>query len=63
MERKSQGKKKKGVMIPVAELKSEMPEDYNAFFDRLKNRIKQERVKAVLNANSALVLMYWDIGG
>ncbi|MDD2479339.1 MAG: DUF1016 N-terminal domain-containing protein, partial [Victivallaceae bacterium] len=39
-----------------------MPADYPGFMKELKTRIRQERTKAVLAANSALVLMYWDIG-
>ncbi|MEA3351570.1 MAG: PDDEXK nuclease domain-containing protein [Chloroflexota bacterium] len=40
----------------------EMPEKYGEFLTKLKERISRERVKAILSANSALVLMYWDIG-
>ena len=62
MDRKSRGKKKEDVTIPVADLRHKMPEDYDKFFVSLKERIQRERVKTILNANSALVLMYWDIG-
>lgn len=40
----------------------EMPKKYGEFLTKLKERISRERFKAILSANSALVLMYWDIG-
>lgn len=39
-----------------------MDADYIDFINALKNRIKQERIQAVLSANSALVMMYHHIG-
>lgn len=39
-----------------------MPESYTSFFEAIKGRIARERIKAVLSANAAMVLMYWDIG-
>ncbi|MBW2595051.1 MAG: DUF1016 family protein [Deltaproteobacteria bacterium] len=39
-----------------------MPKKYGEFLAKLKERISRERFKAILSANSALVLMYWDIG-
>lgn len=39
-----------------------MPSSYSKFFAAIKERINRERIKAVLSANSAMVLMYWDIG-
>lgn len=48
--------------MPVPASLLEMPEGYATFFAGLKERIARERIKAVLSANSAMVLMYWDIG-
>lgn len=62
MKRKYQGREKKGVIIPAAELKHKMPEEYPALLKEIKERVQTERLKAVLAANSALVLLYWDIG-
>jgi predicted nuclease of restriction endonuclease-like (RecB) superfamily len=39
-----------------------LPRDYPALLDTIKARIRQERLRAVLTANSAMVLLYWDIG-
>jgi len=55
-------KKKEGIAVPVADTTQVMPDDYALFLQDLKIRIRQERIKTVISANSALVLMYWDIG-
>ncbi len=46
--------------VPVSE--NQMPDNYFVFLGNIKKRIQQERLKAVLSANAALVMMYWDIG-
>jgi predicted nuclease of restriction endonuclease-like (RecB) superfamily len=61
-ERKIMGRSIEGVAIPVAGSLAAMPESYASFFAAIKERIAQERTKAVLAANAAMVLMYWDIG-
>lgn len=60
--RKSLGKAKPDVMMPVPDTLTGMPEGYAAFLAGIKERITHERIKAVLSANAAMVLMYWDIG-
>ena len=55
-------RKKAGVSIPVASPLAEMDAGYIDFINDLKSRIKQERIQAVLSANSALVMMYHHIG-
>ncbi len=60
--RKTRGSSKPEVMMPVPASLLEMPAGYAAFFAGLKERIARERIRAVLSANSAMVLMYWDIG-
>ena len=62
-ERKVMGRPREGAAIPVAESLAAMLESYASFFEAIKERIARERVKAVLAANAAMVLMYWDIGG
>ena len=39
-----------------------LPPDYAALLADLRVRIAQERVRIVVAANSAMVLLYWDIG-
>ena len=39
-----------------------MPPDYGMLLADLRGRIAQERVRIVVAANTAMVLLYWDIG-
>ncbi|MFA6091660.1 MAG: PDDEXK nuclease domain-containing protein [Elusimicrobiota bacterium] len=39
-----------------------LPGDYSQVLCEIKRRIQQERVRVVLAANSAMILLYWDIG-
>ena len=55
-------KSRKDVILPVPAPGNQMPESYSAFLGSLKKRIQQERLKVVLSASAALVMMYWDIG-
>jgi len=48
--------------MPVSASENQMPDNYSVFLGNLKERIQQERLKVVLSANAALVMMYWDIG-
>ncbi len=48
--------------MPVPATAVELPESYGGFLVEIKEQIKKERLKAVIAANSALVLMYWNIG-
>ena len=61
-QRRVMGRSLEGVAIPVTESLATMPEGYTSFFAAIKERIARERTKAVLAANAAMVLMYWDIG-
>ncbi|MDK9716553.1 MAG: PDDEXK nuclease domain-containing protein [Trichlorobacter sp.] len=60
--RKSMGIVKPEVIIPMPASISEMPEGYELFLHNLKERIVRERVKAVLSANAAMIMLYWEIG-
>jgi predicted nuclease of restriction endonuclease-like (RecB) superfamily len=48
--------------FPVPPALREMPHDYALTLEELKARIQEERLRAVLSANAAMVLLYWDIG-
>jgi predicted nuclease of restriction endonuclease-like (RecB) superfamily len=61
-DRKSRGRNKPDVIMPTPAPLREMPKKYGEFLAKLKERISRERFKAILSANFALVLMYWDIG-
>ena len=48
--------------FPVPPSAREMPHDYALILEELKSRIQEERLRVVLSANAAMVLLYWDIG-
>jgi predicted nuclease of restriction endonuclease-like (RecB) superfamily len=48
--------------FPVGSPRSGLPSDYSEVLGTIKARIQQERLRAVTTANSAMVLLYWDIG-
>jgi predicted nuclease of restriction endonuclease-like (RecB) superfamily len=60
--RKQRGLEKNQVVFPIAENLSEMPINYQPFLLDLKDYIKREKLKAILNANQRMILMYWHIG-
>lgn len=55
-------KKKDGIALPIADVSQSLPDDYSLFLTELKTCIRNERIKSVLSANAALVMLYWDIG-
>ncbi|GEM_PF-1989886 len=60
--RRSLGRRRDDAVFPVAPPRTEAPRDYAGTLREIKRRIQQERLKVVLAANSAMVLLYWDIG-
>ena len=60
--RKQRGKAKDGVTFPLAETVINMPDSYIKFIRDIKYRIAQSRLQAVMSANSAMILLYWEIG-
>ena len=60
--RGAMGKIKDGVLFPVASPIEPVPDNYTAFLAVLKQKIEHERRKAIMAGNTALVLLYWDIG-
>lgn len=61
-DRKHIGKAKEDVLFPLAPDLSDMSESYFSFIDDIKNEIRNQRIKIVLNANSSLICLYWKIG-
>lgn len=39
-----------------------MPKGYESFLKNLKERIISERLKTLLSANAAMIMLYWEIG-
>src|SRR3972149_7681145 len=60
--RGSRGKTREGAFFPVSPPRAGLPRDYAETLSAIKRRIQQERLRVVLAANSAMVLLYWDIG-
>ena len=61
-ERKSQGRSRKGVLIPVPPLKSEMDTANFELRDVIVTRIKETRLRFVIQANTGMITLYWNIG-
>lgn len=60
--RKQRGVEKDEVVFPLAETMQQMPENYLGFIKEIKERILKTRLETVVAANSAMILMYWEIG-
>jgi len=51
-----------GAIFPVAPPRSVLPRGYAKTLVEIKQRIQHARLRVVLAANSAMILLYWDIG-
>jgi len=60
--RRSIGRSRPEAMVPTTPPLAELPADYSALLQDLKQRIRTERLRVTLAANAAMVLLYWDIG-
>jgi predicted nuclease of restriction endonuclease-like (RecB) superfamily len=60
--RNALGRRRKDAMFPIAPTRAGLPSGYAGILRDLKQRIQQERLRTVMAANSAMVLLYWDIG-
>ncbi|PWJ76614.1 PDDEXK nuclease domain-containing protein [Murimonas intestini] len=60
--RNQMGKNKDGVIFPVAPNLSEMSDAYLKFIEEVKAEIQRQRISVVLNANSSMICLYWNIG-
>jgi hypothetical protein len=61
-ERKKIGKSKKDVFFPVPSPESEMDTPYFELRDLIVTRIKETRLRFVVQANTAMIELYWNIG-
>jgi predicted nuclease of restriction endonuclease-like (RecB) superfamily len=61
-ERRVAGRARPEAAFPAPPPVAELPQDYAKVFTELKQRIESERLRTVLSANAALVLLYWDVG-
>jgi hypothetical protein len=60
--RGSRGKTREGAFFPVSPPRAGLPHDYAETLSEIKQRIQAERLRVVMAANAAMVLLYWDIG-
>ena len=56
------GRRRADASIPAPPVRGELSADYATLLGEIKERIRTERVRVVLAANEAMVLLYWDIG-
>ena len=61
-DRKSRGRRREDVSFPLPPSRLELPGGYDDLLGEIKRRIQTERLRTVMAANSAMVLLYWDIG-
>lgn len=59
---RSRGRVRESADFPVPHVLSEMPDGYTKLLKEIKDQISNQRIRAALAANSAMVLLYWDIG-
>ncbi len=60
--RLARGRARSEARFPAAPSRAALPKDYAAALTAIKARIREERLRVVLSANAAMVLLYWDIG-
>jgi len=60
--RSARGRTREGVLFPVAPSRLGLPKSYAALLAEIKERIRAERLRTVMTANSTMVMLYWDIG-
>lgn len=58
--RRVRGRARKEAAFPAAPPRSELPRDYAETLGEIKGRIREERLRVVMAANAAMVLLYRD---
>ncbi len=61
--RAARGRKREDASFPAPPAHAGVPIDYAMTLADIKDRIRSERLRVVLSANAAMVLLYWEIGG
>lgn len=56
------GRRRDEALFPSAPSRADVPGGYADALREIKDRIRQERLRVVMSANSAMVLLYWDLG-
>ncbi len=61
-QRMSRGKQLSGASFPVGADRTGLPDGYEGLFQEVKVKIQQTRLRVVLAANAAMVMLYWEVG-
>lgn len=61
-DRLARGRQREEARFPAPPARNDLPADYVETLGTIKDRIQQERIRVVLAVNSAMVLLYWDVG-
>ena len=61
-DRHALGRTRDEAMFPTPPTRSRLPSGYAGILRDLKQRIQQERLRTVMAANTAMAMLYWDIG-
>lgn len=61
-DRRALGRKRGESSFPAPGPHASLPTDYLNVLNEIKNRIQSERLRTIMAANAAMVLLYWDIG-
>jgi len=61
-DRKSRGRMREDASFPVVPSRVGLPVSYASVLGEIKQRIQAERLRVVMAANSAMIILYWDIG-
>jgi predicted nuclease of restriction endonuclease-like (RecB) superfamily len=61
-ERLTRGKKREGASFPIAANRAELPQEYSDLFEEIKTKVDGSRLRMVMAANTAMVVLYWEIG-
>jgi len=61
-ERKSMGNPKDDILIPIAPSLAEVHDSYTDMRDIIIAKIKESRTRTIIQVNSGMIELYWDIG-
>ncbi len=56
------GNKRDGALFPMAPGLSDLGDSYVEFIRNIKQEIRKQRITVVINANAAMICLYWRIG-
>lgn len=56
------GRKRDEASFPIAANRAELPQEYSDLLEDIKAKVDGSRLHIVIAANSAMVILYWEIG-